>query len=69
MKCPCTRECARRAVGCRSGCNEYQIYAAEKAEEYALRARINELGFETDAHRRARVRMDREAKRGRRRRK
>lgn len=38
-RCPCTRDCARRAAGCRLTCPEWAKYEAIKQAEYAERER------------------------------
>lgn len=37
FNCPCTRDCERRAVGCRSGCEVFQAYEAERLRGYSER--------------------------------
>ena len=35
VPCPCTKDCPKRQVGCRSSCCKYKIYETLKAKEYA----------------------------------
>ena len=34
---PCPRDCPKRAVGCRTGCPEWQAHEKAKAERYRLK--------------------------------
>lgn len=37
MKCPCIKDCPRRACNCRSGCREFKEYDRQRMKGYAER--------------------------------
>lgn len=42
IPCPCTKDCPKRSVECRSSCTKYKIYNGLKAREYEKRQKERE---------------------------